>query len=250
MATFVLVPTACNGGWYMKGVARPLEAAGHEVYRPTLTGLGERAHLLTREVGLETHIQDVVNVLVFEDLSDVVLVGHGYGGAVSRGVAERVPERIAQILIVDAILQGDGESLLDVMGPRSRAFVDDLVRTKGDGWLIPISPIGTPNVHRTPHPVKAYRDPLRLGNPRAAALPHTYIWCTLDKDRDLIYGEVLGFSRERARSLGWRYWEIAATHSVCRTQPVDLAEMLVAAAASPTADAPARAWQLDDIIVR
>ena len=238
MATYVLVPTACNGGWYMKGLVRPLEAAGHEVYRTTLTGVGERSHLLSRDIGLETHITDVVNVLEYEDLRDVVLVGHSYGGVVARGVAERVPERIGQVVLIDSPVMRDGESVLNVLGPRMREYLDMLTRTVGDGWQIPAGPVGTPNSLRTPHPTKTYADPIRIGNPRAAALPHTYICCTLDKDPDQSYGEALAISRERAVRSGWRYIEIEATHGVCRTHPQELAALLLAAAESPVGTAP------------
>jgi pimeloyl-ACP methyl ester carboxylesterase len=233
MATFVLVPTNCTGSWYMKGVAQQLEVAGHDVYRLTLTGQGERSHLLTRDIGLETHITDVVNALVYEDLRDVVLVGHSYGGAVACGAAERVPERLAQIVLVDSPVLRDGECLADVFGPRSRDYIEMLVRTAGEGWLMPEAPIGTPNKKRTPHPAKCYADQLRLGDPRAAALPHTYICCTLDKNPDQLFGASLALSRERARQSGWRYWEIEATHGVCRTHPAELAALLMAAAESP-----------------
>ncbi len=96
MTTYVLVHGAWHGGWCWKRVAPLLRAAGHEVYAPTLTGLGERAHLLSPEVGLDTHVQDIVNVLTYEDLQDVVLVGHSYGGMVVAGVAERAAERLAE----------------------------------------------------------------------------------------------------------------------------------------------------------
>ena len=102
MATFVLVHGAWHGGWCWKKVAPLLRSAGHEVYTPTLTGLGERDHLLTRDIGLDTHIQDIVNVLEYEELTQVVLVGHSYGGMVVTGVAERAHERLRQLVYLDA----------------------------------------------------------------------------------------------------------------------------------------------------
>src|SRR3954453_21148411 len=107
MATFVLVHGAWHGGWCWRRVAPLLRVAGHAVYTPTLTGLGERAHLLTREVGLETHIRDTVNVLECEELNDVILVGHSYGGIVITGTAERAPERVGHLVYLDAMVTLD-----------------------------------------------------------------------------------------------------------------------------------------------
>src|SRR5688572_12471656 len=111
MATFVLVHGGWDGGWAWRSVAKDLQAAGHEVFTPTLTGSGERVHLASPEIGLDTHIQDIVNVLRFENLSDVLLVGHSYGGMVITGVAEQMPERIDQLIYLDAFAPRDGESL-------------------------------------------------------------------------------------------------------------------------------------------
>src|SRR5437867_3282753 len=129
MATFVLVHGASTGGWYWAPVRSLLRDAGHEVHTPTLTGLGERCHLLSRGIGLDTHIQDVVNALVYEDLRDVVLAGHSYSGMVVTGVADRVPERIAHLVYVDAFVPHHGESLLDLGGPGAREYIEKDVRT-------------------------------------------------------------------------------------------------------------------------
>ena len=104
MATFVLVHGASTGGWYWAPVRARLRAAGHEVFTPTLTGLGERAHLLRQDVGLDTHVADVLNVLAYGDLVGVVLAGHSYGGMVVTGVADRAPERVAHLVYVDAFV--------------------------------------------------------------------------------------------------------------------------------------------------
>src|SRR5574340_886568 len=109
MATFVLVHGGFHGGWCWKKVTPLLRAAGHEVYTPTLTGLGERVHLASPEIDLSTHIQDVVNVLEYEDLREVVLVGHSYGGMVIAGVADRAAPRVAHLVYFDALVAGDGE---------------------------------------------------------------------------------------------------------------------------------------------
>ncbi len=113
--TFVLVHGAWHGGWCYRRVAAPLRARGHEVYTPTLTGLGERSHLLDEEVNLSTHITDIVNLLRWEELSDVVLCGHSYAGMVITGVAGRVPERVRSVVYLDAYLPEDGQNLFDMM---------------------------------------------------------------------------------------------------------------------------------------
>jgi len=122
MATFVLVHGAWAGGWSYAKTARLLRAAGHEVFTPTLTGLGERSHLANPGITLSVHIQDVVNVLKYEDLSDVILVGHSYGGMVVTGVASRVGERLARLVYLDAFLPEDGQSLWDIATEQGREF--------------------------------------------------------------------------------------------------------------------------------
>src|SRR5947209_17490274 len=111
MASFVLVHGAWHGSWCWKRVRKALQAAGHEVFTPTLTGLGERSHLLSRDVNLETHIQDVVNLIKWEELTDIVLCGHSYGGCVISGVADRIPARIRALVYVDAFVLENGENL-------------------------------------------------------------------------------------------------------------------------------------------
>ena len=150
MATFVLVHPAWFGGWCWKKVVPLLRAQGHEVHTPTLTGLGERAHLATPEVGLSTHIADVVNVMSYEDLGDVVLVGNSSAGKVITGVADRVPERIAQLVYLDAFVPADGQGIVDMLPPDRRQTVEALVQAEGDGWLWPrFSPAPWEEIART-----------------------------------------------------------------------------------------------------
>src|ERR671939_153813 len=132
MGTFVLVPGAWMGGWSWRHVAPKLIGAGHRVYTPTLTGLGERAHLGRPETGLDTHVQDIVNVLEFEDLSDVTLLGHSYGGYVVTGVAEQVPERLEQVIYLDAVVPESNRSIFDQNGPSFAALVEEGTRASGD----------------------------------------------------------------------------------------------------------------------
>jgi len=226
LTTFVLVHGASTGGWYWAPVRDLLRAAGHEVYTPTLTGLGERSHLLSREIGLDLHIQDVVNVLFYEDLRDVVLAGHSYGGMVVTGVADRLPDRIAHLVYVDAFVPHDGESLLDLGGPGARAYIENDVRTRGDGWRNP-RPEG-PDADRrlVDHPFRTYTDPIVLRG-GGAGIPRTFVWCNAPPHPSF------DGSAERARAEpGWRFRELPTWHTPMRTMPRELTELLLEAAPS------------------
>ena len=134
--TFVLVHPAWLGGWCWKKVTRLLGSRGYRGFTPTLTGLGERAHLANPKVSLPaTHVEDVVNVLEFEDLEGVILVGNSSGGMVITGVADRVPERLAQLVYLDAFVPEASQSLL--LPPDRRQAMEDLVKAEGEGWLLP-----------------------------------------------------------------------------------------------------------------
>jgi pimeloyl-ACP methyl ester carboxylesterase len=136
MATFVIVHGAWSGGHAWRWVRPLLRSAGHEVFTPALTGLGERSHLASAQVDLETHVRDVIAVLEYEDLREVVLVGHSYGGMVISGVADRVPERLALLVYLDAEVPMDGQSELDLLPVQERAGYEEAARSKGQGWLI------------------------------------------------------------------------------------------------------------------
>jgi pimeloyl-ACP methyl ester carboxylesterase len=137
MAPIVLVHPAWMGGWRWRKVVPALAAAGHDVRTPTLTGLGERTQLAHPAVDLQTHIEDVVQVLTFEDLHDVLLLGTSSSGIVIIGVADRAPDRIAQLVYLDAFVPGDGQSVLDLLPPDRRQAMEALVEQEGDGWLLP-----------------------------------------------------------------------------------------------------------------
>jgi pimeloyl-ACP methyl ester carboxylesterase len=230
VATLVIVHGAWGGGWRWARVASLLRAAGHDVFTPTLTGLGERAHLARPEIDLTTHVQDVVNVLAYEDLRDVALVGHSYGGMVVTGVADRVPERLGQLVYLDAYVPRDGESMLDVIDPARRPLIEEQVRTLGEGWRIPApGPIMDWRAE-VAQPFRTYAEPIRLTNPAAAAIPRTYVRCTIDSFTARRDGPaVASFAphAERARAAGWRYRELEADHSCARTSPEAVAELLL-----------------------
>lgn len=234
MVTFVIVHGAWSGGHVWRTVRSLLRAAGCEVYTPTLTGLGERAHLASPEIDLDTHIEDIVNVLHFEDLTDVVLAGHSYGGMVITGVAEKAPERLAQLVYVDAEVPEDGQSENDLLPPEERAGYEEAARSRGDGWRIPPPVPETLPVDLDPEmrwllsrmvaqPLRTFEEPVRLTNPAAAAIPRTYILCTEDKQ-----GQPLPEYVERARANpGWRFRELATGHRPHVTTPRDLADLLL-----------------------
>ncbi len=242
MATFVLVAGAWHGGWCWRKVVPLLQAAGHEVFAPTLTGLGERAHLAHPEVGLTTHIQDVVSLLEYEDLRGVVLVGHSYGGMVITGVAERASDRLAHLVYLDAFVPEDGQALLDMVPPQARQAYEARARAEGEGWRIPSrlpmpweqalredwhisdeADIAWMAPRLTPQPLKTMTEPVRRGNSAAACLPRTYIRCREYPS------PIFDRFAEQARQpgAGWRYRELATSHEAMVTQPRQLADLLL-----------------------
>jgi pimeloyl-ACP methyl ester carboxylesterase len=228
MATIVIVPGATSGGWRWKEVRLALQAAGHEVYALTLTGLGERSHLATPEVGLDTHVQDVVHVLEYEDLHDVVLLGHSYGGVVLTAVADRAADRLARLIYLDAVLPHDGECLFDVLPTDVRPSWEERARQLGEGWRWPPPP-GSDR-RAVPMPLKPCQQPLRLTGTGGRTVPAAYIHCTAKTGQDL-----LARSAGRARARGWPVYELATSHIPLRSEAertalVDLLLKLVPAA--------------------
>lgn len=169
--TFVIVHGATAGGWEWKRAGQCLTDDGHTVYRVTLTGLGERMHLNGPQIDLETHINDVVNTILFEDLHDVVLAGHSYGGMVITGVMDRIPERIHHVIFLDAAVPDDGMSIWDLFGgarPPGATIVNGMMEVP---WVKP----GTPPPHNVAQSIKCFSQPVSYKNPLAKALPVTYV---------------------------------------------------------------------------
>ncbi len=234
MATYVLVHGGHHGGWCYKKVARLLREAGHEVYTPTLTGVGERRHLLSPAVDLRMHIADVLGVLTFEDLRDVILVGHSYGGMVITGVADRALDRIRELVYLDAAHPRNGESLADV-APEIMTVCKEWTRVV-DGvelvvWPEVLKPefFGVtdaadiawmqPRLHS--HPWKCYAQKLQLENEDAIRrLPRTDIDCT---------SRVRGFDERRKQEMreATRAWQIDTGHDIMVSEPEKLTEMLL-----------------------
>jgi pimeloyl-ACP methyl ester carboxylesterase len=244
MATFVLVHPAWFGGWCWKKVSPLLRARGHAVHTPTLSGLGERVHLARPEIGLDTHVDDVVNLLVYEDLHDVVLVSNSSGGAVITGVADRAPERIARLVYLDAFVPEDGQSLLDIISPERRADMERLVASEGGGWLLPrFAPPPWETFAReswqitgeadlqwilprlVPTPFGHFRDPVRRRNPRAETVPRTYIRCL-----DWPHAGFDRYAEAARRSPAWTWRGLSASHLPYITQPGEMSELLLEAA--------------------
>ena len=225
--TFVIVHGAWGGGWAFREVDRLMTADGNKIYRPTLTGQGERAHLASPNVGLDIHITDIVNTILYEDLHNVVLVGHSYGGMVITGVADRIPDRIAKLVYVDAVLPEDGESLNSAFakaGPENKEL--PVGGQEKDGFLLPtwLKP-GTPLPHDVPQSMKTFSDPEHLEHPQALRnIPTIYI-LTVDKgqpkEKDKFY-----FFYEWALARGIPAWIMEGDHNVQWSHPRELANLL------------------------
>jgi pimeloyl-ACP methyl ester carboxylesterase len=225
--TYVIVHGAWGGSWAFKKVDSLLRAQGHVVYRPSLTGQGERVHLATPDVNLSTHIQDVVNTILFEKLTDVVLVGHSYGGMVVTGVADRVPDRIRRLVYLDAFVPEDGESAFSAQG--TPAASEGLQRMVKDGFVVPPwVKADQPVPKDVPQPLKTFTEPISLKNAAARQIPATYI-LTVDPGKKPAED---GFARfaERARQRGFRYVQMDETdHNPQWSKPAELAAQLLQA---------------------
>ncbi len=236
MATFVLVHGAWHGGWCWQKVIPFLEAAGHEVYAPTLTGLAERASELSPDVGLDTHIQDIVGLLEEKNLHGVILVGHSYGGMVITGVVDQVPERIAHLVYLDTFVPRDGESMVDV-SPLVIHLLRRQAQANGDSWRIDSR--GTYGVTTepdrswvlskvTPQSLKTLEQPLHLKNPAIVSTkPRTHIDCTGSGFFFSFMRHVLAPRALPPRESGWRLRQLPTGHDAMITAPRELADLLL-----------------------
>ncbi|QFZ18360.1 alpha/beta fold hydrolase [Saccharothrix syringae] len=238
MSTFLLVHGAWHSGRCWERVVPLLESAGHRVFAPSLTGCGDKAHLLGPEVGLDTHVADVVGLITGEDLSDVVLVGHSYAGLVISSAANEVPDRIAHLVYLDAMVPEDGETAIDVQ-PVTKELID-LAARDGDGWRIPPLPELPP-----PHglfgvtdpadvawlrgmlsdqPVRCLQQPVRLDNPAAAAIPRTHVHCVGAVPAGITRRPVPAVQPNGSPA---RVRELRTGHDCMITTPVELSELLL-----------------------
>jgi pimeloyl-ACP methyl ester carboxylesterase len=226
--TFLVCHGAWAAGWAWKKMHPLMQAAGHRLFTPTYTGLGEREHLANPSIDLETHIQDVLNVIKYEDLRDIVLLGHSYGGLVATGVADRVRDRVTQLIYLDAFVPKDGQSLLDLNEPARQRMRE--AATSGDGWRIPPNPTppDTPaadvewlTARRVHMPIQCFEMKLKLQGGELT-LPRSYIYATRITPADT-FGQ---FAARAKSEPGWRYYEIDASHSANVTAPDALMALL------------------------
>ena len=227
MAIYVLVPGGFSGSWQWKrDVTKALWVAGHEVHTPSLTGMGERVHLAHPDINLSTHIQDVVNEITFSDLHEVILVGYSYSGMVITGVADKIPERIAQLVYVDAWVSEDGQAATDLLGPQATSLAMQAVQAYGEGWkLYPNEP---DDERLTPQPIKTGLEKLSLRNPAASRLSRVFIYCTLEKNgEDLMLVPMTRTAEKVRNDPHWKYFEIESNHSVVKEHPDKIVDILL-----------------------
>jgi len=230
-AVFVLVHGGWGGAHQFRHVRRVLRSHGHEVFTPSLTGIGERAHLVNPQIGLNTHVQDVVNAVLYEDLRDIVLVGFSYGGAVVTGTLDHIASRVRELVYVDAFVPSSGESCASLLG-RAAPPILDLPTV----WLGPV-----PDRHaddpeeeawlsarRVPHPLRCFSEPVQLSVPvEAQDFGLSYIKATAD-GRDVPGGEAWWAAADHAKASDrWRYFEIDTTHLIASNRPDELGEILL-----------------------
>ena len=234
MSTFVLVHGAWHGSWCWKRVRSALQQLGHEVFTPTLTGVGERSHLLAPHINMDTHIDDVANLIRWEELSDIVLCGHSYGGTVVSGVAERLADRIRALVYLEAFVLQDGQSLFDTLPAPMREMQIEGARLHGDGWKVPHIPAGVFNVNAkdrewvnrqcTKQPMATFEQPMRLKGKADAIRNITYILATDFEETPFpqFY--------ERAKARNWKTLTVACGHDVMLDLPAELTQILLRAA--------------------
>jgi pimeloyl-ACP methyl ester carboxylesterase len=232
MSVFVLVHGAWHGSWCWKRVRRSLQSHGHDVFTPTLTGIAERSHLLTPQVDLETRINDVANLILWEELDDVVLCGHSYGGCVISGVADRVSDRIGALVYLDAFILEDGQGLFDTIPTEVREEQLELTRNSGEGWKVPPPPAEFFNVNAkdrewvnrqcTAQSLATFQERIRLTG-------------AVDRIRNVTFIQAMGWSSspfspfcDLARARGWKTVTIACGHDVMLDAPEELTAQLLA----------------------
>ena len=233
MTTFVLVHGAWHGGWCYKRVARLLRQAGHEVYAPTLTGLGERAHLMSRTIDLGTHVQDIVGVIRCEELSDVVLCGHSYGGMVITGVAEQVATKIRSLVYLDAFVPENGKAVFDYVPAELSGQMRTDAAQNGEGYKVTPLPAATFAVNDKD---TAWVDAMCVKQPLATFEQKLALSGRQVPKRVYILAagwEPSPFQQFGARfkdDRAWQFISIPCGHDVMVDRPQELADVLIAAA--------------------
>ena len=232
MTTFVLVHGMGAGGWCWRRLSEPLRSRGHRVVTPTLTGLGERSHLARRDIDLDTHITDIVNVLVLEDLREVTLVGHSYGGAVVTGVADRQPARIKHLVYLDAFVLEDGQSIMDLQPPHRLEFYAKLLAEQEEDWLLPPNTaefygITDPADQKwldglsVPQPFGTFTQRISLN--QTGSPPYTRSYIRASAFNAGPFGQFADRVRDAS---GWNYFEIPSGHMVMLSHADELTTLL------------------------
>ena len=228
---YVLVHGAWHGGWCWQQVSARLRATGAVVYTPTLSGLGEHQNTLNADINLSTHIADIVNLLVEEDLHNVVLVGHSYAGAVITGVADQVPERLSQLVYLDALLLENGQNLVS-MHTQAQQEAMEKAAASSNGLTLPVFSsqnfgVTVPadskwvDARLTPQPYRCYKEPMKLTHPLGNHLPLAYIACTTPE-----LAVLEQFAIRARTSKEWKYYELPTGHDAMISMPNELAAML------------------------
>jgi pimeloyl-ACP methyl ester carboxylesterase len=235
MFLFILVHGAYHGGWCWRKTLDIFYEQSVEALAPTLTGLGEKSHLLTDNIGLSTHVADIVQIFKFEDLHDVVLVGHSYAGMVISGVAEIIPERIAHLVYLDALVPLDGQTVFDIL-PGTESRVKEIILAGQKIKVItPPDPqafgVNNPDdiawmANRlTPMPYKCYAEPIKINNIATENIPKTYLICDIQMRGELQQSHESAFAR--AKEAGWANKRLVGSHDIMVTHPRELANNLL-----------------------
>lgn len=238
MSTYLLVHGAWHSGECWERVVPLLTSAGHRALAPSLTGHGDRAHLLGPEVGLDTHADDIVRLITEEDLTDVILVGHSYAGLVISSAANRIPDRIGHLVYLDAMVPEDGESAADVM-PITQDLIDGALRSES-GWRVPPLPEMPPptglfgitdpadaawlRTTLSDQSVRCLQQPVRLDNPAMNTIPRTHIHCVVGEPEDWPRRPV---PPTQPNGTPAQVWELATGHDCMITTPLELAALLL-----------------------
>lgn len=230
--TFVLVHGGFHGGWCWREVAERLRARGHDVYTPTQTGCGERSHLLSRDITLATFIDDIANVITWEDLRDVVLVGHSFGGITVTGVADRMPERLARLIYLDALILQNGQSVFGLLDPQVAAARLQAAQASGGVGIAPPpaalfgirdeAQAALVQARLTSQPLATYTSALKLDHPVTNGVPAIYVQCT-----DPLFAGIAP-TREWVKAQGMKTVELATGHDAMLIVPQAVAELLEA----------------------
>lgn len=228
MATFVLVPGAWHGGWCWKKLTPHLRAAGHAVYTPSLTGLGEHSHLLSPAINLDTHVQDILALLFFEDLRDVIIVGHSYGGMLIPMVLEGAGERIGHAIFLDALVPSPDQSLFDIL-PDVRIGMTARANQVGEGWNVPPFEghyFGITDredqvwvkARLTPHPLATLQQPAQFSRSPTSIVPCTFIACQWALET---------YGAKPPQAQGMKDVELSTAHAAMITAPSELSDILL-----------------------